>query len=92
MRVLVAGGAGFIGSVLVPELQEHGYEVVRFKTRKIGKPGALTLTLDARAIGEYGPEIKFTSHAISKSEVYTKMGITPEEAEASTYSLEVCIL
>lgn len=27
MRILIAGGAGYIGSVLVPRLQERGYEI-----------------------------------------------------------------
>jgi len=27
MRILIAGGAGYIGSFLIPVLQEHGYDI-----------------------------------------------------------------
>ncbi|MBI5093486.1 MAG: SDR family oxidoreductase [Candidatus Hydrogenedentes bacterium] len=36
MKILVAGGAGYVGSVLVPLLQEHGYEVVVVDTLWFG--------------------------------------------------------
>jgi nucleoside-diphosphate-sugar epimerase len=36
MKILVAGGAGYIGSVLAPLLQEHGYEVVVVDTLWFG--------------------------------------------------------
>ena len=36
MKILVAGGAGYIGSVLVPLLQEHGYEATVVDTLWFG--------------------------------------------------------
>ena len=36
MKILVAGGAGYVGSVLVPLLQEHGYEVAVVDTLWFG--------------------------------------------------------
>jgi dTDP-glucose 4,6-dehydratase len=44
MRVLVAGGTGFIGSHLIPELLEKGYDVwelQRYVTGRIGKPHSI---------------------------------------------------
>ena len=37
MRILIAGGAGYIGSVLVPRLQERGYEVTVLDLLWFGK-------------------------------------------------------
>jgi UDP-glucose 4-epimerase len=42
-RVLVTGGAGFIGSALVPELQQHGYEVFVLDNLSFGKRKLLNI-------------------------------------------------
>ena len=40
MKIMVAGGAGYIGSLLVPYLLEHGYEVDVIDSLVVRKPPA----------------------------------------------------
>jgi UDP-glucose 4-epimerase len=50
MKVLVTGGAGFIGSVVVEQLVERGHEVVAFDNLKYGRREAV----HEKAAFEYG--------------------------------------
>jgi len=42
MRILVTGGAGYIGSHMIAELMEKGYEAVAFDNLSTGNRGAVT--------------------------------------------------
>jgi len=64
MKILVTGGAGFIGTNLIKRLLNEGHEIVSVDNYNTGlasnhQPGAKYIDFDIRHIGDYSPFNRF---------------------------------
>ncbi len=70
MRILVTGGAGFIGSALVDELTAGGHEVVVLDEREpVSRPGVTAVTGDVREAQAWEsalPGVEAVAHLAAK--------------------------
>ena len=70
MRVLVTGGAGYIGSVVTEELLRDGHEVVVFDSLYKGHRGAVVEGAEFVEVREYGFGIdQFSTSRLEQSGV-----------------------
>ncbi len=74
MRVIVTGGAGFIGSHVVDELVRRDYQVVVIDSLLLGNIRYIKGLIDEEAIEFYGTEVRHIIHKLGRADVVIHLG------------------